>query len=354
MTQAPEVIDYEHDDAWNADWLSVDETHELYYEQYGKQDGKAGMQRLEVACKIVIAYTNVVIYLHGGPGGHISKGNTAFFNPEHYRVVLLDQRGCGKSRPNASTVNNTTWHLVSDIEALREHLGIKTWHMVFGGSWGSTLALAYAQTHPSSVGSLVLRGIFAVRDLELKWTMAPGGASILFPDHFDDFINFLPEEERADHVASYHKRLMSDDESISHPAAMAWNKWEVSISTLYPNTKGLAQLGDASYNLAHARTEAHYFQNKARLEDGQLLKKENIDKIRHIPSKQCLPSISLLPSNKSVATIVQGRYDVVCPPITAWELHKAFPEAKLHWVSDAGHSATVSLLHFRWNMMSSR
>ena len=198
---------------------------------------------------------------------------------------MLDQRGCGKSRPNASTVNNTTWHLVSDIEALREHLGIAKWHIVFGGSWGSTLALAYAQTHPKSVGSLALRGIFAVREFELKWTMVPGGASILFPDHFDEFINFLPKEERADHIASYHKRLMSDDESISHPAARAWNKWEVSISTLYPNVKGLAQLDDASYNLAHARTEAHYFQNQAWLEEGQLLTKENIDKIRHIPSE---------------------------------------------------------------------
>ena len=200
-------------------------------------------------------------------------------------MILLDQRGCGKSRPNASTVGNTTWHLVSDLEVLRKHLSIPKWHLVFGGSWGSTLALAYAQTHPESVGSLVLRGIFAVRDLELKWTMAPGGAAILFPDHFDDFINFLPEEERSDHVNSYHKRLMSDDESISHPAARAWNKWEISISTLYPNSKGLESLDDPTFLLAHARTEAHYFQNKAWLEDGQLLKKENIDRIRHIPGK---------------------------------------------------------------------
>jgi proline iminopeptidase len=234
---------------------------------------------------------------------------------------------------------------VSDIEALRKHLGISKWHMVFGGSWGSTLALAYAQAHPSSVGSLVLRGIFVVRDLEFKWTLIPGGASILFPDHFEEFINFLPEEERADHVASYHKRLMSDDESISHPAARAWNKWEVSISTLYPNIKGLSQLDDASYNLAHARTEIHYFRNKAWLEEGQLLKKENVDKIRHIPSTiHEIPTIDAVSIvlTRAVATIVQGRYDIVCPPITAWELHKAFPESKLHWISDAGHSATVS------------
>lgn len=165
---------------------------------------------------------------------------------------------------------------------------------------------------------------------------------MLFPDLYDEFINFLPEEERADHIASYHKRLMSEDESISHPAARAWNKWEISISTLYPNTKGLAQLDDAKYNLAHARMEAHYFQNKGWLEDGQLLKKENIDKIRHIPSMKLLTSLatkSMLTMNP--ATIVQGRYDIVCPPITAWELKKAFPESRLHWVADAGHSATV-------------
>jgi proline iminopeptidase len=227
-----------------------------------------------------------VIYLHGGPGGRTSKSNTAFFNPSHYRVVLLDQRGCGLSRPNACMINNTTWDLVADIEALRKHLSIDKWHVVFGGSWGSTLALAYAQTHPTSVGSLVLRGIFTVRALELKWTMAPGGTSMLFPDHFEEYVNFLPEEERADFINAYHKRLMSDDESVSHPAARAWNKWEISISTLFPNDKGLVALDDPAYLLAHARTESHYFQNRAWLEDGQLLKKENIDKIRHIPGKK--------------------------------------------------------------------
>ncbi|KAF2127955.1 proline iminopeptidase [Dothidotthia symphoricarpi CBS 119687] len=304
MGQPPQPTGYEHDDAWDTDWLRVDEVHELYYEQYGKKDGLPA------------------IYLHGGPGGHITKNNAKFFNPDDYRVVLLDQRGCGNSKPNANTINNTTWHLVSDIEALRKHLQIPKWHVVFGGSWGSTLALAYAQTHPSSVGSLVLRGIFTVRSLETNWTMLPGGASMLWPDAFDEFMNFLPEEERSDHVNAYHKRLMSDDESVSHPAARAWNKWEISISTLYPNTAGLAQLDDGAYLLAHARIEAHYFMNKAWMEDGDLLKKENIDKIRHIP-----------------ATIVQGRYDVVCPPITAWELHKAWPESQLHWIDDAGHSA---------------
>ncbi|KAF2260541.1 proline iminopeptidase [Lojkania enalia] len=304
MSQTLQVTGHEHDDAWDKDWLSVDDIHEIYYEQYGKKDGKP------------------VVFLHGGPGGHITKGNTQFFNPQYYRVILLDQRGCGKSRPNADTRNNTTWHLVSDIEALRKHLKIPKWHMVFGGSWGSTLSLAYAQTHPSSVGSLVLRGIFTVRSLELDWTLSPQGTAMLFPEAFGEFLSFLPEEERTDHVNAFHKRLMSEDISVSYPAAYAWNKWEITVSTLYPNIEGLANLDDPSWLLAHARMESHYFQNKAWLEEGQLLRKENIDKIRHIP-----------------ATIVQGRYDVVCPPITAWELHKAWPESTLHFTPDAGHSA---------------
>jgi proline iminopeptidase len=271
------------------------------------------------------SYVVQVIFLHGGPGGKTSKANTAFFDPQHYRVILLDQRGSGKSRPHACTIDNTTWHLVSDIEALRTHLQIPKWHLVFGGSWGSTLALAYAQKHPSSVGSLVLRGIFTMRSLELKWTNSPSGVGMLFPEAFEEFVNYLPENERADHMKGYHARIMSDDTSISHPAATAWNKFEINMSTLYPNEAGMAQNKDPAYLLPHARMESHYFQNRAWLEDGQLLKKENIDKIRHIP-----------------ATIVQGRYDVVCPPITAWHLHKAWPETTLHWIPDAGHSANVS------------
>ena len=223
------------------------------------------------------------IFLHGGPGGHTSKPNTAFFSPTTYRVILLDQRGCGRSRPNASTTNNTTWHLVSDIEALRTHLSIRKWHLVFGGSWGSTLALTYAQTHPSSVGALVLRGIFTVRDLELTWTNGPLGAPMLFPDKYEDLLNFLPENERGDHIANYTKRLMSEDPSVSHPAAQAWNTWEISISTLYPNPAGFKNLQDPEWLLAHARIEVHYFNNKAWMEDGALLKKGNVERIRHIP-----------------------------------------------------------------------
>ncbi|POS71567.1 hypothetical protein DHEL01_v210038 [Diaporthe helianthi] len=306
MAQQAQPLGYAHEQAWDVDWLRVDSIHELFYQQYGKKDGKP------------------VMYLHGGPGGHVSKINTAFFDPDQYRVVMLDQRGCGQSRPNAETRENTTWHLVEDIEKLRRHLDIEKWHLVFGGSWGSTLALAYAQTHPGSVGSLILRGIFGIRQVELRWSFVEG-ASFMRPDAFDDFINFLPEQERKDRIESYLKRLLSDDPNINLPAARAWNKWELSISTLYPNPGPFKQFDDESYVLAHARIEAHYFANSGFMEDGQLLKKENVDKIRHIPT-----------------TVVQGRYDLddqVCPPITAWELHNAFPESKLHWIDDAGHSA---------------
>ncbi|KAF2853374.1 proline iminopeptidase [Plenodomus tracheiphilus IPT5] len=300
------VIGYQHEDAWDQGWLKVDDLHEVYYQQFGKKDGKP------------------VLFLHGGPGGQCKKPNTEFFNPKTYRIILLDQRGCGLSRPHASTTNNTTWHLVSDLESLRTHLQIPKWHLVFGGSWGSTLALAYAQTHPSAVGSLVLRGVFTVRKMELAWTNERGlGASMLFPDHYDELINFLPEEERSDHVKYFQQRLESEDPKVSHPAGVAWNKWELAISSLRPDEAGLKKLEDPEWVLAHARLEIHYFRNGGWLEDGQLLRKESVDKIRHIP-----------------ATIVQGRYDVVCPPITAWELHQAWPESKLFFVDDAGHSAT--------------
>ncbi|KAI8933468.1 hypothetical protein NX059_009206 [Plenodomus lindquistii] len=295
---------YEHDDAWDQGWLKVDDLHEVYYQQFGNREGKPA------------------IFLHGGPGGQCAKPNTAFFNPS-YRVVLLDQRGCGLSRPHASTTNNTTWHLVADIEHLRQHLGISKWHLVFGGSWGSTLALTYAQTHPSAVSSLVLRGVFAVRKMELDWTNGSSGAAMLFPDHYAQMIDFLPEAERRQHVKHFHARLMSEDESVSLPAARAWNKWELAISQLRPDEEAMEKLEDPKWLLAHARMEIHYFVNGAWLEDGQLLRKENIDKIRHIPT-----------------TIVQGRYDVVCPPVTAWELHQQWPESNLFFVDDAGHSAT--------------
>lgn len=298
MNQPAPVTGYEHEDAWDSGWLRVDSTHELYYEQYGNKTGKPGKHdnNLEKHLSHPLTHRSAhssppAIYLHGGPGGHTTKSNTSFFDPSTYRVVLLDQRGCGRSRPNASTKNNTTWHLVSDIEHLRTHLSIPKWHLVFGGSWGSTLALAYAQSHPSSLSTLILRGVFTVRRRELDWSFKQGGASMLFPDAFDELLSFLPEEERGDHVRALHGRLNSEDEAVSLPAARAWNRWEIMTSTLYPNVAGLEQLEDPTYLLAHARIEAHYFTNAAWLEEGQLLEKENVDKIRHIPSK-CLTDIT--------------------------------------------------------------
>lgn len=216
--------------------------------------------------------------------------------------MLLDQRGCGKSRPHANITNNTTWHLVSDIEALRTHLGISKWHTVFGGSWGSTLSLAYAQAHPSTVGSLILRGIFTVRQIELNWSNQPGGLNMLFPDKYAEFIAALPEDERSDHIRNYHKRITSDDPRINLPAATAWNKYETSISTLQPRAEATDNEKDPAWQLAHARLEIHYFTHKAWLDDGQLLTKENIDKIRHIPGMfpNPLPHPSL--TNPNIST----------------------------------------------------
>lgn len=233
-----------------------------------------------------------MIYLHGGPGGETSAGSTIYFDPAVYRIVLLDQRGAGKSLPPAELRNNTTWHLVADIEALREHLDIDKWHMAFGGSWGSTLALCYAQKHPERVGSLVLRGVFTVRRSELLWSRGEDGpAALLFPDLFEAFINHLPEDDRADPYAAYHRLLTTDasDEEARLKllaAGRAWNAFELATGRLNPKPESLDdQLEDERWLLAHARLEIQYFVNAAWLEEGQLLRKENLDKMRHIPSE---------------------------------------------------------------------
>jgi proline iminopeptidase len=226
-----------------------------------------------------------VIFLHGGPGGSTSIKSTAFFDPSVYRVVLLDQRGAGKSTPAAELRENTSQHLVSDIEVLRRHLDIPRWHMVFGGSWGSTLALLYAQTHPEAVGSLVLRGIFTVRKSELDW-FYKDGASHIFPDFHEAFINYLPEDDRKDPISAYYKLLTSDDYATRLAAAKAWSGYELATSTILINEESLRKVDDDVWALAHSRIEAHYFKHGAWLEDGQLLKKGNIDKIRHIPGER--------------------------------------------------------------------
>lgn len=288
---------------YNTGFLKVSPIHEIYYEESGNPKGKP------------------VVFLHGGPGGGTDAKMRRFFNPRKYRIVLFDQRGCGKSTPAANLVDNTTWHLVSDIEAVREKLGIDKWQ-VFGGSWGSTLALAYAQKHPARVTEIVLRGIFLLRRSELEWFYQnPEGAAQLWPDLWEDYLKPLSAAERADCMASYYKRLTSPDRNTLLEAARAWSVWESALSYFHMNTNYVLRAKDAEFAAAFARIECHYFVNGGWLEkETQLL--DDVPKIRHIP-----------------AVIVQGRYDVVCPARSAWDLHKAWPEADLRIVPDAGHSA---------------
>jgi len=289
--------------AYRTGFLSVSPLHRIYFEESGNPRGKP------------------VVFLHGGPGGATSPAMRRFFDPRRYRIVLFDQRGCGKSTPHASLVDNTTWHLVSDIEALRTHLGIERWQ-VFGGSWGSTLALAYAQKHPARVTELVLRGIFLLRRTELDWFYQdPLGAGSLFPDLFEQYQRVIPPRERGDMVRAYYKRLTARQASVRHAAARAWSMWEAATSYLEAAPAALAKFEDADYAAAFARIECHYFVNRGFFRrDDQLLR--DVRRIRHIPT-----------------VIVQGRYDVVCPLRSAWDLHRAFPEAELRIAPDAGHSA---------------
>ncbi|KAI0145046.1 proline iminopeptidase [Xylariaceae sp. FL1272] len=296
---------YTHEPAYDAGHLEVSSLHQIYYEQYGKKDGLP------------------VIYLHGGPGGNTSPANAKFFNPHVYRVVLMDQRGVGKSHPLNELEENTTQHLSDDINKLREHLGIKKWHMVFGGSWGSALALFYAQAHPALVSSIVLRGVFTVRAVELRYRNSPVAAEF-YPQEWERFVSHIPEEEREDIHMAYYKRITSKDPEISQRACREWNRWDLSIGTLRQDPDGFDKLDDAQWCRTHALFEAHYlFKNKGFMEDGYLLRPENMAKIKNIPGR-----------------IVQGRYDVLCPPTTAYEVHKAWPSSKLQFIDDAGHSAT--------------
>lgn len=281
--------------------LPVSDRHTLYYEQAGNPNGKP------------------VVFLHGGPGGGSNPNYRRYFDPERWRVVLFDQRGCGRSTPHADLNENTTWDLVADIEKMRSHLGISRW-AVFGGSWGSTLALAYSQTHPDACTALILRGIFMLRAKEIRWFYQEG-ASYLFPDAWEDYLRPIPPEEREDLVAAYYKRLTSEDTKTRQAAARAWSVWEASTSRLIPSEQARSRFAMDRFAEAFARIECHYFTHHGFLDDeDQLLR--NVDQIRHLP-----------------CVIVQGRYDVVCPMVTAWELHRAWPEAEFVLVPDAGHSA---------------
>jgi proline iminopeptidase len=278
--------------------LDVGDGHVLYAEESGNPSGKP------------------VVVLHGGPGGGSSPKQRRFFDPEAYRIVLLDQRGCGASTPHAGVEHNTTWDLVRDVEQLRELLEIERW-MVFGGSWGSTLSLAYAQTHPERVTELVLRGIFLLRRAEIEF-FYQDGASRIFPDAWESFVAPIPEVERADLVAAYHRRLFGDDERERLRCARAWTGWELATSRLEPDPDREEESDEMV--LAFARIENHYFVNGGFLDhESQLL--DGIDTIRSIP-----------------AVVVQGRYDVVCPMATAWDLHRAWPEAALVVTPRSGHS----------------
>jgi proline iminopeptidase len=284
--------------------LKVSPVHELYFEESGNPNGKA------------------VVFLHGGPGGGTEPKHRRYFDPAVFRIVLFDQRGCGRSTPFASLEDNTTWDLVSDIEKVRAHLGIEKW-LVFGGSWGSTLALAYAETNPARVSELVLRGIFLLRDEEIRWFYQEG-SSWIYPDAWEDYLGHIPAAERGDLLHAYYKRLTSSDPAVQSAAAKVWSVWEGRTSCLIPNPELIARTGGDEFALAFARIESHYFVNHGWLDGGhELLAPANIEKIRKIPG-----------------VIVQGRYDVVCPAKSAWDLHRAWPEADLRLVPDAGHAAS--------------
>ncbi|MEU5693781.1 prolyl aminopeptidase [Actinosynnema sp. NPDC020468] len=292
----PEIEPHEHG------LLDVGDGNRVYWEECGNPDGKP------------------VVFLHGGPGGGSTPGHRRFFDPAAYRIVLVDQRGCGRSLPHAADDDydpavNTTWHLVADLEALRAHLGVDRWQ-VFGGSWGSTLALAYAQTHPERVSELVVRGVFTMRRKEVDWFYA-GGTGFLFPEAWAELTRFAPD---GDVVGTYGRLLEDPDPAVHLPAAVAWSVWEASTITLLPRPELVADFAKDRFALAFARIENHYMRHGGFLEEGQLLR--DAGRLAGIPG-----------------VIVQGRYDVATPPTTAWELHRAWPGSELVIVPDAGHSA---------------
>ena len=278
--------------------LDVGDGHKVYVEQCGNPEGIP------------------VVVLHGGPGGGCSPAMRRYFDPSAYRVVLFDQRGCGRSQPHASVTNNTTWHLVRDIELIRDTLEIDRW-AVFGGSWGATLALLYAQAHPARVTYMMLRGVFLMTRSELDWFYG-GGAGRFWPDLWENFVDPIPADERHDLIAAYHKRLFSGDTMTETSFARAWSRWENALASISSN--GPAGMAPPDYARAFARLENHYFVNNGFLRcDGQIL--EDLPLIRHIP-----------------ATIVQGRYDMICPPHSAYELAKKWPNARLRMIHNAGHA----------------
>ncbi len=297
---APKQRDlYPPADVVDSGLLRLDSLHTMYWETAGNPAGQPA------------------VFLHGGPGAGASSDHRRFFDPRHYRIIVYDQRGSGRSRPIAETRDNTTQHLIADMERLRAHLGVERW-LVFGGSWGSTLALAYAQSHPERVTALVLRGVFLCRKSEVDWFLY--GMRTIFPEAWERFSSFLPEAERGDLLAAYHARLMDPDPSVHLPAARAWSSYEGACSTLLPSPETIAAFGRDRMALSLARLEAHYFVNSVFLKKNALL--DNTHRIAETPGH-----------------IVQGRYDIVCPIASAYDLHRRWPRARLSVIPDAGHSA---------------
>ncbi|HEV7165645.1 MAG TPA: prolyl aminopeptidase [Gammaproteobacteria bacterium] len=280
--------------------LAVDQPHEVYVEECGNPQGLP------------------VVFVHGGPGGGCTPDNRRFFDPARYRIVLFDQRGCGRSRPHAELAGNTSPALVADMESIRRLLGIEKW-VVFGGSWGSTLALLYAETHPERVRALVLRGIFLATRAELDWFYY-SGLKHIFPEHYDDFLSLIPTAERGDLLRAYYRRLTDADLEVRRRTAEAWSLFEARCSTLLPSDSLVSLYTGPEVAIAVSRIECHYFINGCFLAEDQLIR--DVRRVRGIPG-----------------VIVQGRYDVVCPPVSAWRLKQAWPEAELHIIPDAGHAA---------------
>lgn len=281
--------------------LAVEAPHVLYVDESGTPEGLP------------------VVFIHGGPGAGCDALSRRFFDPNLYRIVTFDQRGCGRSTPHASLEKNTTWDLVADLERIREHLGIDKW-VLFGGSWGSALALAYAQSHPERVQALILRGIFLCRPQEFHWFYQEG-ASRMFPDYWKDYLAPIPVEERGELMQAFYKRLTGSDQIAQMHAAKAWSNWEGRTATLRPNSQVVDRFNDSHRALSIARIECHYFVNNAFLEADQLLR--DMPKIAHLPG-----------------VIVHGRYDVICPLDNAWALHQAWPNSELQIIRDAGHAAS--------------
>lgn len=290
---------YPEIEPFDSGMLDVGDGHSIYWERCGTRGGKPA------------------VFLHGGPGGGISPKHRRLFDPKLYDIVLFDQRGCGKSVPNASLEANTTWHLVADIERLREMAGFDKW-LVFGGSWGSTLALAYAETHPGRVSELVVRGVYTLTRAELEWYYQ-FGVSEMFPDKWERFVKPIPEAERGDMMAAYRKRLVGDDRTAQVEAALAWSTWEGETITLLPDPDTSGKFGEDDFAIAFARIENHYFVHAGWLEEGQLIR--DAHKLHDIPG-----------------VIVHGRYDMPCPAKYAWALHKAWPQAEFHLIEGAGHA----------------